>query len=174
MLIQLVLLGFFALLPGLAALLATAAELRRQAVADAHASALQPVANQLLVGTLITLGLVVALTVAAAWVGGHYLIVRRIQRLLTATRRLRAGDLTARSGLSHGTGEMGQLAQAFDAMTSNRPYRNGLALEVAVAEIERCAGTQFDPQVAAAFLRAVRAGAITPAVEVRALVGAAS
>ena len=66
------------------------------------------------------------------------------------------------------------VADTFDAMTSNRPYRNGLPLEAAVAEIERCAGTQFDPQVAAAFLRAVRAGAITPAVDIRPLVGAAS
>jgi HD-GYP domain-containing protein (c-di-GMP phosphodiesterase class II) len=37
-------------------------------------------------------------------------------------------------------------------MTSDRPYRQALSHEEAVAEVERCAGTQFDPQVARAFL----------------------
>ncbi len=44
------------------------------------------------------------------------------------------------------------LADTFDAMTSHRPYRVGLAPEAARAEIERCAGTQFDPACAEAFL----------------------
>jgi HD-GYP domain-containing protein (c-di-GMP phosphodiesterase class II) len=52
------------------------------------------------------------------------------------------------------------VADAFDAMTSTRPYRRALPLAVALAEIERCRGTQFDPEVADAFLRAVWAGAI--------------
>lgn len=45
------------------------------------------------------------------------------------------------------------LADCFDAMTSNRTYRKALPLEVALAEIRRCAGTQFDPALAEAFLR---------------------
>jgi HD-GYP domain-containing protein (c-di-GMP phosphodiesterase class II) len=49
------------------------------------------------------------------------------------------------------------VADTFDAMTSDRPYRAGLPASVALAEIERCAGTQFDPEVVAAFLRAVQA-----------------
>jgi putative nucleotidyltransferase with HDIG domain len=40
----------------------------------------------------------------------------------------------------------------FDAMTSDRPYRAALAIEVAREEIRRFSGTQFDPDVAAAFL----------------------
>ncbi len=44
------------------------------------------------------------------------------------------------------------LADAFDAMTSDRPYRKGMAAEVAFAEIEKMAGRQFDPVFAAAFL----------------------
>jgi HD-GYP domain-containing protein (c-di-GMP phosphodiesterase class II) len=44
------------------------------------------------------------------------------------------------------------VADAFDAMTSNRPYRRALDDEEALAEIARCAGTQFDPEVARAFL----------------------
>ncbi|MEA2708328.1 MAG: hypothetical protein QOF78_929 [Phycisphaerales bacterium] len=45
------------------------------------------------------------------------------------------------------------LADCFDAMTSNRTYRKALPLEVALMEIRRCSGTQFDPGLAEAFLR---------------------
>jgi HD-GYP domain-containing protein (c-di-GMP phosphodiesterase class II) len=55
------------------------------------------------------------------------------------------------------------VADTFDAMTSDRPYRQGLPVDVALAELDRCAGTQFDPSIVAAFVRAVRAGAIAPA-----------
>ncbi len=43
-------------------------------------------------------------------------------------------------------------ADAFHAMRSDRPYRRGRAADAALAEIEACAGTQFDPAVADAFL----------------------
>jgi response regulator RpfG family c-di-GMP phosphodiesterase len=39
------------------------------------------------------------------------------------------------------------VADTYDAMTSDRAYRRALPHEVAVAEIERCSGTQFDPEV---------------------------
>ena len=45
------------------------------------------------------------------------------------------------------------LADCFDAMTSNRTYRRALPLEVALMEIRRFAGTQFDPNLAQVFLR---------------------
>ncbi len=41
---------------------------------------------------------------------------------------------------------------AFSAMTTDRPYRGALSLEEALAELERCAGTQFDPDVVRAIL----------------------
>jgi response regulator RpfG family c-di-GMP phosphodiesterase len=47
------------------------------------------------------------------------------------------------------------VADSFDAMTSGRPYRDGMAVDEAVAELRRCAGTQFDAQVVAAFERAM-------------------
>lgn len=53
------------------------------------------------------------------------------------------------------------VADSFDAMTSHRPYRQGLTLEAALGELGRCAGTQFDPAAVAAFERAVTAGAVT-------------
>jgi diguanylate cyclase (GGDEF)-like protein len=39
------------------------------------------------------------------------------------------------------------VCDAFDAMTSRRPYRDALPVEVAVAELRRCAGTQFDGEI---------------------------
>ena len=45
------------------------------------------------------------------------------------------------------------LADAFDAMTSERPYRKGLPLETAIAEVKRCSGTQFDPAIVEVFLK---------------------
>lgn len=45
------------------------------------------------------------------------------------------------------------LADAMDAMTSDRPYRGGRSVLEARAEIVRCRGTQFDPDVVDAFLR---------------------
>lgn len=44
------------------------------------------------------------------------------------------------------------VADTLDAMTSDRPYRSALTLEQAKAEIKRCSGTQFDPQIVEAFL----------------------
>jgi response regulator RpfG family c-di-GMP phosphodiesterase len=43
------------------------------------------------------------------------------------------------------------VADTYDAMTSDRSYRRALPHEVAVAEIERCSATQFDPELAATF-----------------------
>jgi HD-GYP domain-containing protein (c-di-GMP phosphodiesterase class II) len=50
------------------------------------------------------------------------------------------------------------VADAYDAMTSNRPYRRAVSSERALEEVERCAGTQFDPAVAALFVEAWAAG----------------
>jgi len=45
------------------------------------------------------------------------------------------------------------VADAFDAMTSDRPYRPAMPVAEALQEIRRCIGTQFDPVVAGAFLK---------------------
>ena len=44
------------------------------------------------------------------------------------------------------------VADTFDAMTSDRPYRKGLSWEIALGEIGRSAGTQFEPRLAEAFV----------------------
>jgi HD-GYP domain-containing protein (c-di-GMP phosphodiesterase class II) len=55
-------------------------------------------------------------------------------------------------------GRLLAVADAFDAMISDRPYRSALSIEQAVTEIEACAGTQFDPDLTQAFLQALEAG----------------
>jgi HD-GYP domain-containing protein (c-di-GMP phosphodiesterase class II) len=44
------------------------------------------------------------------------------------------------------------IADTYDAMTSDRPYRKALSADAAREEIARCAGTQFDRRCAEAFL----------------------
>lgn len=52
------------------------------------------------------------------------------------------------------------VADTFDAMTSDRPYRKGLADEVAIEELKKFAGIQFDPDVVKAFIEAYDNGKI--------------
>jgi HD-GYP domain-containing protein (c-di-GMP phosphodiesterase class II) len=47
------------------------------------------------------------------------------------------------------------VADAYEAMTSDRPYRDALPLDDAVARLRQGAGREFDPQVVDALLRAV-------------------
>jgi HD-GYP domain-containing protein (c-di-GMP phosphodiesterase class II) len=47
------------------------------------------------------------------------------------------------------------VADAFDTMTTDRPYRTAMSDEAAVREIARCSGTQFDPVVVNAFMRSI-------------------
>jgi len=50
-------------------------------------------------------------------------------------------------------GPSGGLADAFDAMTSDRPYRKGMPLADAFVEIKKMSGSQFDPAIATLFWR---------------------
>jgi HD-GYP domain-containing protein (c-di-GMP phosphodiesterase class II) len=52
------------------------------------------------------------------------------------------------------------VVDAFDAMTSLRPYRQPLPVQTALREVSDCAGTQFDPGVVRAFLAAWSAGEV--------------
>ena len=52
------------------------------------------------------------------------------------------------------------VADTFDAMTQNRVYRQGLSIDYVMEELERCKGSQFDPQIAEIMLRLVREGKI--------------
>ncbi len=76
---------------------------------------------------LLALGLAMAL---AAWRGARRVVLRRLDALVAATRRVAAGDFTARTGLPYGKGELSELSRAFDAMAEtlqqNRTEREEL------------------------------------------------
>ena len=48
------------------------------------------------------------------------------------------------------------IADSYEAMTSKRPYRSGLTNEQAIAELNRCSGTQFDPKIVQVFLKILK------------------
>lgn len=52
------------------------------------------------------------------------------------------------------------VADAFDAMTSSRPYRSPMTVDATVCELRRCAGQQFDPLIVETFIEAVSEGGI--------------
>lgn len=51
------------------------------------------------------------------------------------------------------------VADTYDAMTTDRPYRKGLPPDVALVELEKCSGTQLDPEVTRVFAGILREGA---------------
>jgi HD-GYP domain-containing protein (c-di-GMP phosphodiesterase class II) len=59
------------------------------------------------------------------------------------------------------------VADAYDAMTSDRAYRGRLTPQEAVAELERCAGSQFDPEIVTVFARELGYAAPVTAVAAR-------
>ncbi len=57
------------------------------------------------------------------------------------------------------------LADAFDAMTSNRSYRRNFDVDEAISEFTRCSGDQFDPEVCEVMIKLLRDGRIIPCNE---------
>ncbi|MCR4345697.1 MAG: EAL domain-containing protein [Sulfuricaulis sp.] len=75
-------------------------------------------ANRDFARNLALLLLVATLALVAAWVGSNIFVLRRLQALAGAARRLGQGDMGARTGLPHGAEELGQLARIFDDMAA--------------------------------------------------------
>ncbi len=50
------------------------------------------------------------------------------------------------------------VADSFEAMTSDRPYRKAFPLEYALKELAECSGSQFDPNITKIFIEIVKAG----------------
>jgi ribonuclease P protein subunit RPR2 len=99
-------------------------------------------------------------------------IVDRIPHLSGVARDIVASHHEAWNGQGYPAGLQGDeiplvarifaIVDSFDAMTNDRPYRRARPASEALAEIERCAGTQFDPEIARAFVilaRSLRAAA---------------
>ncbi|WP_331047879.1 hybrid sensor histidine kinase/response regulator [Gemmatimonas sp.] len=72
---------------------------------------------------LIFLFVAGAVALVIAWFGAEALVLRDVNAILAATRRLGAGDLSARTGVASTTGEIGQLAESFDTMSSQLEVR---------------------------------------------------
>lgn len=75
-------------------------------------------ANQTFARSLGLLAVVAVLALGAAWVGSDVFVLRRINALTAATRRLARGDWSARTGLPYGGGELSELARDFDTMAA--------------------------------------------------------
>jgi|GEM_PF-3754859 HD-GYP domain-containing protein (c-di-GMP phosphodiesterase class II) len=54
--------------------------------------------------------------------------------------------------IAEGSTRILAIADAYDVMTDGRPYKKAITRREAVKEIEKCAGTQFDPELAALFV----------------------
>ncbi|HXP94574.1 MAG TPA: HD-GYP domain-containing protein [Candidatus Binatia bacterium] len=54
------------------------------------------------------------------------------------------------------------VADTFDAMTTDRPYRRALSMEVALTEMQRIAGTQLDVSIVTRFVQIALAGKVVP------------
>jgi signal transduction histidine kinase len=68
-------------------------------------------------------GIVTLLALSAAWMIGYHSILRPVNALITTTEQLSAGDLSARTKLFSGKGELGRLAAAFDRMANSLERR---------------------------------------------------
>ncbi len=86
------------------------------------AAAFAPV-NRVFIRNLIALGIVGILGLLAAWFGGDVFIMRPVQRLVSATRHLAAGDLSVRMGPPYDSGELGMMARSFDEMAESLEQR---------------------------------------------------
>jgi signal transduction histidine kinase/HAMP domain-containing protein len=119
--------------------------------------------------SLLVLGVVTLVGMAVNWASADWSILRPIKGLVRATAQVAAGDLSARTGLPHGRGELGQLARAFDAMAQTLETRQGEAVRAEAArqralerlellhEIDRALIAQEAPEaIAAAVLRPLR------------------
>ena len=73
-------------------------------------------ANSILTRNLVALGIVGVLALVAAWFGSDFFVLRQVNSLTGASKRLSEGDLSARTGLPHGKGELTELARTFDEM----------------------------------------------------------
>jgi diguanylate cyclase (GGDEF)-like protein len=100
-------------------------------------------------------GIVLAamLLLLGAWYGTKVFVLRNIRTLLDTARRVRSGDLGARTGLHHGKDELGQVGREFDEMAETLQRRD-LELKKAMHDLQEQAIT--DPLTGLHNLRSLR------------------
>jgi signal transduction histidine kinase/HAMP domain-containing protein len=84
-------------------------------------------ANRILVRNLVTLGLLSALTLTAAWFGADIFVLRRIRDIVATTEKVAGGELAARTKLPYQGSELGQMARAFDDLAQTLEQREAEA-----------------------------------------------
>jgi len=87
-------------------------------------------ADAALWSNLLKLSIVAACALVAAWLGGEAVVLRRVDTMLAATRRLASGDLTARTGLTRTADDVGELGQAIDDMATALQRRDHQQAEI--------------------------------------------
>jgi len=75
-------------------------------------------ADRILARSLTLLGIVALVAMLAAWFGSDLFIMRQVKAMAQSSRRLAAGEMSARTGLDYRGGELGQLAKTFDEMAT--------------------------------------------------------
>jgi len=83
---------------------------------------------------------VASLALLGAWIYGDRYILKPINALLSTTRRVGSGDLSARTGIAHASGELHQLVRSFDEMATSLQQQRG-EMERAQEEIRRLNST---------------------------------
>ena len=85
-------------------------------------------ANRILVRNLVTLGVLSALALTAAWFGADVFVLRRIRDIVATTEKIAAGELSARTKLPYQGSELGQMARAFDDLAQTLEQREAEAI----------------------------------------------
>ena len=112
--------------------------------------------NRELSGTLLVVLTVVALTFMATWFWGERLLLRPVSAMSAAAQRLGRGDYVARTGLSHGDDEMGELARSFDAMAAALMSKSEiLRLNRALRTLSKCNGALIHAETESGLLNEI-------------------
>jgi signal transduction histidine kinase/CheY-like chemotaxis protein/HAMP domain-containing protein/putative methionine-R-sulfoxide reductase with GAF domain len=119
--------------------------------------------NQLWVRNLIGFGVLIILLLLAARYGGEFLVLRRVRTLVQTTRRLAQGDLGARTGISSGSDELGELAKAIDYMAASLQRSGGRREGMLRVAIRLSAQLELDPILQTVCEEAVRTFAVPAA-----------
>ncbi|MBI5034144.1 MAG: GAF domain-containing protein [Chloroflexi bacterium] len=98
--------------------------------------------NQILIRALITLGLVAAFALAAAWFIGNWFVVHQVNTLVNFTGQLGKGDFGARVGAHYQVSEFEQLAQAFNEMCESLQQQE--AARKQAEDAIRCWSTELE------------------------------
>jgi len=88
-------------------------------------------AKRILLFDLILLVLLSVIALSAAWFGTEFFILRRVRDIITTTKKVAAGILSARTNPPYENNELGQMARAFDDLVSALEKRQAEAIESA-------------------------------------------